>query len=48
MKPGLFTGQKQLNQLTKEDHKSGIQAWVRKVHVAVGYSVSVLSAVVLT
>lgn len=30
VKPGLFTGQKQLNQLTKEDHKSGIQAWVRK------------------
>ena len=32
IKPGQYTGKKQLNALTKEDHKTGIQAWVRKVH----------------
>lgn len=32
IKPGQYTGKKQLNALTREDHKTGIQAWARKVH----------------
>lgn len=32
VKPGQFTGRKQLNALTPEDHKTGLQAWVKKVH----------------
>ena len=31
VKPGQFTGRKQLNALTPEDHKTGLQAWIKKV-----------------
>jgi hypothetical protein len=28
--PGKYTGKKQLNALTPEDHKTGVQAWIKK------------------
>ncbi|CAI8058112.1 Protein Son [Geodia barretti] len=30
VKPGQYTGRKQLNALTPGDHKTGLQAWVKK------------------